>query len=425
MLKWLSRKDNSIIDSTLNQLAELVKWGTMTKSGRTINKNTALEIPAVFCACRVISEGIAQMPPRLRDRKVVTMGDQTRIYTPANYKHWAYRLMCVRPNDWMTANEFIEHAVFIAVLFGDFIAVKTYKPGKDAEVDELIPVPPGCWSVKQNKDYTLEYEVRDSSGNLVGTYKRADIFHLRGPSLDNYKGLPVIEKAREAIGLAATLEEAQSKFAASGARPSGVLSTERGLNKEKSKAIKEAWNSRFGANGEGGVALLDGGWKFEAMQFSSVDMQHIETRKFQIEEIARAFRVNPQMLMSSDKTSTYASAEQFFTAHVIHTLGPWVRRFESVVNRDILGNKDSVFFDLDERNLMRGSFKDQADYFAKALGSGGTPAWMTQNEVREQIGLQPSKDEDADRLFMGFQEDVPADSTDTGDTATEEEDVQE
>jgi HK97 family phage portal protein len=141
------------------------------------------------------------------------------------------------------------------------------------------------------------------------------------------------------------------------------------------------------------------------MQMTAVDTQLIESRKFQIEEIARAFRVNPQMLMSSDKTSTFASAESFFRNHVIHTLGPWVERFENVVDRDILAGEKDMFADLDERNLLRGDFKDQSDYYAKALGAGGTPAWMTQNDVRLEVGLEPIDDPDADRLFNGFQDD--------------------
>ncbi|NBW12565.1 MAG: phage portal protein [Caulobacteraceae bacterium] len=90
-----------------------------------------------------------------------------------------------------------------------------------------------------------------------------------------------------------------------------------------------------------------------------------------------------------------------FRNHVIHTLGPWIERFEQAANRDILGLQDGLRIDLDERNLLRGDFKDQAEYYAKALGAGGTPAWMTQNEVRVEVGLNPVDTEGANALSTG------------------------
>ena len=134
---------------------------------------------------------------------------------------------------------------------------------------------------------------------------------------------------------------------------------------------------------------------------SSVDAQYIETRRLQVVEIARVFRVQPIMLMQADKAATFASAEQMFRNHVIHTLGPWVERFEQAANRDILSNETGLRIDLDERNLLRGDFADQAEYYAKALGAGGTPAWMTQNEIRADVGLNPVDDASAKRLSAG------------------------
>jgi HK97 family phage portal protein len=137
------------------------------------------------------------------------------------------------------------------------------------------------------------------------------------------------------------------------------------------------------------------------MTMTSVDAQYIETRRMQIEEIARVFRVQPIMMMQADKAATFASAEQMFRNHLVHTLGPWIARFEEAANRDILANETGLRVDLDERNLLRGDFKDQAEYYAKALGAGGTPAWMTQNEVRAEIGLNPVEDDGANRLSAG------------------------
>jgi len=227
------------------------------------------------------------------------------------------------------------------------------------------------------------------------------VFYLRGPSQDGVRAIPAIRAAREAIGLSQALERAQAKLAGSGGKPSGVLSMAQKLSPEALKRFEETWRSKYGPNGEGGIAVLDGDAKFSSFTMTSVDAQYIETRRMQIEEIGRAFRVQPIMLMQADKAATYASAEQMFRVHVIHTLGPWVQRFEEAVNSDILGNADGLAFDLDERNLLRGDFAAQAEYYTKALGAGGQPAWMTANEVRADVGQNPSNEAWADRLSPG------------------------
>ena len=227
------------------------------------------------------------------------------------------------------------------------------------------------------------------------------MFYLRGPSLDGFRGLAAIRQAREAIGLSKALERQQAKLAGNGGKPSGVLTFAQPLKPETKDKLRETWQEKFGANGDGGIAILDGDAKFQSMTMTSVDAQYIETRRLQVEEIARVFRVQPIMLMQADKAATFASAEQMFRNHVIHTLGPWIERFEQAANRDILSNETGLRVDLDERNLLRGDFKDQAEYYAKALGAGGTPAWMTQNEIRVEVGLNPVDDESANRLSTG------------------------
>jgi HK97 family phage portal protein len=154
--------------------------------------------------------------------------------------------------------------------------------------------------------------------------------------------------------------------------------------------------------------VLDGDAKYASMTMTSVDAQHLETRRFQIEEIARALRVQPIMIMQADKAATFASAEQMFRMHVIHTLMPWMVRFEQAANRDVLNHDARLRTDFDERSLLRGDFKDQAEYFTKALGAGGQPGWMTPNEIRAEVGLNPSDDPQADRLPMGAMNPAPA-----------------
>ena len=380
---------------TLNQLAGMAGWiGWGSAAGINVTETTALDVPVVFCAARVIAEGIGQMPVRVVQE---TFDANGLARLKIRRDHPAHRLLAVRPNGWQTSYEFREGMIFNASLAGGSIAIKNVVGG---EVRELLPVPAGSWTVEQLADWVLRIRV-DYSDKTHDYFDLGQVFYLRGPSLDGFRGLAAIRQAREAIGLSKALERQQAKLAGNGGKPSGVLTFAQPLKPETKDKLRETWQEKFGANGDGGIAILDGDAKFQSMTMTSVDAQYIETRRLQVEEIARVFRVQPIMLMQADKAATFASAEQMFRNHVIHTLGPWIERFEQAANRDILSNEDGLRVDLDERNLLRGDFKDQAEYYAKALGAGGTPAWMTQNEIRVEVGLNPVDDESANRLSTG------------------------
>lgn len=398
---------------TLDQLAGMLDWvGYQTAAGGVVTVQNAVDVTAVFCAARVIAEGIAQMPVRLVEERFQAGAGTGSLEVRRD--HWAHRLLADRPNGWQTSYEFREGMIFCAVLGRGAIAVKNVVRG---EVRELLPVPPGAWTVEQQADWSIRVRI-DYADRSHGYFAASDVFYLRGPSLDGFTALPAVQQARQAIGLSRALEAQQARLAGNGGKPSGILSMTNKLSQEARENLRQTWQARFGAGGEGGIAILDTDAKFASMTMTSVDAQYIETRRMQIEEIARAFRVQPIMLMQADKAATFASAEQMFRNHVIHTLGPWIERFEQAANRDILGHAPGLRFDLDERNLLRGDFKDQAEYYAKALGAGGTPAWMTQDEVRAEIGLNPMGGT-ASELSPGAmsQGPAPADGTDAGDDA--------
>lgn len=367
---------------TINQLA--AAWvGWTSAAGGSVTVQNSVDVTAVFCAARVIAEGIAQMPVRVVEDQFANGSDLQTLRIRRD--HWAHKLLAIKPNHWQTSYEFREGMIFAAALGAGAVAIKSTVRG---EVRELLPVPPGAWGIEQLADWSLRLRI-DYSDKTHGYFGLNEVFYLRGPSLDGFSALPAVKQARQAIGLSRALEAQQAQLAGNGGKPSGVLSFVQPLRTETKEKLKATWQSKFGFGGEGGIAILDGDAKFQSMTMTSVDAQYIETRRMQIEEVARAFRVQPIMLMQADKAATFASAEQMFRNHVIHTLGPWIARFEEAAARDILGHAEGLRVDLDERNLLRGDFKDQADYYAKALGAGGTPAWMTQDEVRAEIGLNP------------------------------------
>jgi len=344
-----------------------------TSAGLPISSRNALQVTAVLCGVRAIAEGVAQMPISvIRQERI----GPSRSRMPVPYMGGA------------------------AVLDGGGLAILN-RVGD--EVRELLPVPMGSWSIEQLRDWSLRFRV-DYADKTHGYFSHDQVMHLRGPSLNGFRGLSAVHAAREAIGLSASLERQQSRYSGRGGVPSGALSFAEPLSREAVSKLRELWQERYGPSGDGGIAILDGSAKFEQFTMTSVDAQHLETRKRQVEEIARALRIQPIMLMQSDKAATFASAEQMFRMHVVHTLNPWKRRLEDVAHLSILRRDPDLRIDLNERSLLRGDFRDVAEYYSAALGSGGSKGWMTQNEVRADMGLNRVSDDGADALPMGAME---------------------
>lgn len=366
------------------------------RAGVPVTLDTALQLAAVFCAVRVIAEGVAQVPLKvLREEE-----RDGRIYRKPDIKNPVYNLLHRRPNSWMTSFEWRETMTMHAVLCGNGFSVISRVNGRP---DELIPVHPDAMEVRFEGG-TPRYRAT-IQGRKVDL-ERKDVFHLRGPSMDSVAGLPVVSLARSVLGLAMGLERSQEDLQRTGGRPSGILSNKgTNLSDVAKGQLKESWQKQYGPGGEGGIAVLDGAWEFTAMMMSAVDAQHIENRRFQIDEVGRVFRVLPMMLMQADKTATFASSEQFFIAHVVHTLDPWVKRWEHALDRDLIDDP-AAYANFVLQGLMRGAAKDRAEYYTRALGSGGAAGWLTQNEVRELEDRDPHPD--GDELFRGSQNAAPS-----------------
>lgn len=344
-----------------------------SKAGVKVNIDTALKVTTVMACTRVLAEGIAQLP--------LTVGRYDPVLNsvaPARDVR-AYDLLNQAPNDWMTSFELRETMMVHAVLCGNAIAVKNVLRG---EVRELLPVPWNCVQIQRAPMYGLVYHVNDPYG-LVGTFLPKDVVHLRGPSWDAVLGLDAIRLAREAIGLAIATEETHERLFANGARPGGILSIDGSLSSEARERIKEQ-STRFTREDAFRMMVLDKGADFKSMAMTGVDSQHLETRRYQVEEICRALRVFPHMVGYSDKTATFASAESFFQGHIDYSLMPWIERVQQVLKRDVLGPGDLVA-QLDIRALIRGDTAARAAFYASGIVNG----WLTRNDARRFEGLPP------------------------------------
>lgn len=353
------------------------------KSGVVVNYKTAMEASTALACAKVIAEGIAQVPFKLFKERPNGGMDAAK-------NHGMYDLLANKPNEWQTSFELREMIGFHLAFMQNAYVYKVR--GLRGQIVELLPFEPNLVTVKRSKDWGRTYLVTTLGGQIEVPSK--DMWHLRGLSWDGISGIPGVRLAREAIGLALATEEHGARMFSNGAKPGGVLSTDGTLKEDQIKLLRESWDQAQGSNSNAyKTAILFGGLKFQPMAMTGVDSQHLEQRRFQVEEICRFFRVMPIMVGHADKSATYASAEQMFLAHVIHTMMPWYARIENSADVNLLSDSDRLgggyYTKFMASALLRGSHKDRSEYFKAALGAGGSPAWMTQDEVRALEEMNP------------------------------------
>lgn len=368
-----------------------VYGGRESRSGVSVNWRSAIEVATVLACVRVLAEGCAQVPFRVYQddgagRKVVDKAHPLNL------------LMTRRPNPWQTPFELIETIVAHEALTANAYCFVN-RVGMARTIKEIIPLEPQRMAVKQ-VDQRLVYTYTADDGRSQDIPAEA-IWHIRGLSWNGWVGMDAVRLARDAIGLSIALEQTQADFHKNGAKTSGLFSVKEKLAPEKYAMLRAWFDAELQKTSPWRPLILDQDADYMPFNMSGVDAQHLETRKHQIEEICRGFRVMPIMIGHADKTATYASAEQMFLAHVVHTLGPLYRRIECSADANLLTDADAEagrYTKFNANALMRGASADRANYYAKALGAGGTKGWMTQNDVRALEELDRSDDPKADEL---------------------------
>lgn len=366
-------------------------WGDdmSAKSGVSVNIDSALKVSTVLACARVLANGIAQIPLKVYRENA----DGSKL---PDKTHPLYRLLWRRPNEWMTSFELRQVLMFHAVLAGN--AYGWINRGVGRQVKEIIPLLPGYVQPKLSNTMELGYDIVG-----IGTdIERKNIFHLRGPSWSGVAGLDAVQTAREAVGLAIATEETHARLHSNGAQPGGVIALDGEMSEASYRRVKaQIEESRKGLNNAFKTWVLDQGAEWHPMAMKGVDAQHLETRKFQIEEICRDLGVFPQMVGYSDKTATFASAEAFFLAHVIHSLEPWIENWQQALARDLFPDEDDISAEFSVQGLLRGDHKTRAEFYAAGIVNG----YFTRNEVRRWENLNPidGLDEPLIPLNMGTQ----------------------
>ena len=342
-----------------DEVLAAIAAGGHTLSGKNVTHKTALQVAVAFCCARVISEGVAQVPFKL----FIDDGTNKKPATD----HPLYDLLFRMPNDSATSFQWRETFCFQTVFTGDSFSF--INRGRRGEILELTNIDPSKVEVK-DPEFVGErpkYFLTSKEGQQQ-EFPAESILHVKGPSWDGVVGLDAVKIAREAIGLSKAVEDSHAKMHANGVKSSGLLSVDGTLKKEQYEQLDEWVKKNFQGKNAFNTMILDRSAKFTQMAMSGVDAQHIETRRYQIEEVCRFFRVMPLMVMQADKASTYASAEQMFLAHVVHTLAPWYERIEQSIDTQLLTKQeraDGYYVKFITQGLLRGALKDTAEYLSK------------------------------------------------------------
>jgi HK97 family phage portal protein len=365
---------------------EIVTW-LASVTGKTVNMRTAIQVATVFACCRVIGNGMAQVPFKL-------MRGDGASRKPAK-DHPLYKLLSLKPNAWQTSFEFRQMLAWHVELCGNaFVFINRSVTGK---ILELIPFAPGRVTVIQNTDWSLSYTAAGPDGSFRPIPSN-QIWHLRGPSLNGFHGLDVVQLAREAIGLAMATEEAVARLHKNGVRNSGVYAIDGTLDKDQHKKLSDWVNGQFGGLENTGKAMvLDRGAKFLNTSMSGTDAQSHETRKMQVEQICSFMGVLPIKIGFSDKTATFASAEEFSRAHREDCLAPRWESFEQSAAINLLSDQeraDGYYLNFVEEGMMRGSAKDTKDILLGYVNGG----LMWPNEARDKLDLNPDPDPASNKL---------------------------
>ena len=361
-------------------------------SGKAVTERSAMQMTAVYSCVRILAEAIAGLPLHLY-RYNSAGGKEKAI------EHPLYQLLHDEPNPEMSSFVFRETLMCHLLIYGNAYA-QIIRNGKD-QIVALYPLMPNKMTVDRDESGQLYYQYMRYADEVGGKnetviLKPTDVLHIPGLGFDGLVGYSPIAMAKNAIGLAIATEEYGAKFFANGAAPSGVLEHP-GTIKDPQR-VREAWQSQFGGSQNSGkIAVLEEGMKYTPISISPEQAQFLETRKFQINEIARIFRVPPHMVGDLEKSS-FSNIEQQSLEFVKYTLDPWVIRWEQSIMRSLLSPKEkkAYFVKFNVEGLLRGDYQSRMNGYATARQNG----WMSANDIRELENLDRIPAEAGGDLYL-------------------------
>lgn len=345
-------------------------------AGGYVSPNTAMQNAAVWACVRVLSETVASLPLIIYERN-------GRVKTRAQ-NHYLYGLLHDQPNDTMTAFEFRELLMSHLLLWGNAYAqASTDARGR---VTALYPLRPDrMLEVRSGTDGKLfHYQPENSPARWLTD---AEVWHIPGMGGNGVTGYSPIAMMRRSIGLSNSAEAFGMRFFENDARPGIVLEHPQKLGKQAYENLRDSWaENHQGVEKSHKPAILEEGMKLHEVGIPPEDAQFLETRKFQINEIARIFRVPPHLIGDLDK-ATFSNIEQQSLEFVIHTVRPWLVRWEQSIHANLMlaGEQPRYYAEFLVDGLLRGDIT--ARYSAYAMGRQN--GWLSANDIREKENENP------------------------------------
>ena len=365
-----------------------------TTAGMMVNERTAMQTTAVYACVRILSEAIAGLPLHVYQYRM----DGSKERFP---QHPLYTLLHNEPNPEMTSFVFRETLMSHLLLWGNAYA-QIIRNGRGQPV-ALYPLLPSKMEVSRAANgqllYTYYRDTDESGLKPKGGYvtlRRDEVLHIPGLGFDGLVGYSPIAMAKNAIGMALATEEYGARFFANGANPGGVLEHP-GVIKDVQR-VKDSWNAAYQGSGNAHrVAVLEEGMKFQAIGIPPEQAQFLETRKFQIDEIARIFRVPPHMVGDLEKSS-FSNIEQQSLEFVKYTLDPWVVRWEQSLCQALLlpSEKNDLFIRFNLDGLLRGDYASRMTGYATGRQNG----WLSANDIRELEDMNRIPASEGGDLFL-------------------------
>ena len=339
-----------------------------TTSGKAVNERTAMQTSAVYACVRILAESVAGLPLHVYERTA----NGSKSTKPS---HPLYRLLHDEPNREMTSFVFRETLMSHLLLWGNAYA-QIIRDGRGFPI-ALYPLLPDRMAVDRNESGELVYTYQSDRGQVK--LRRENVLHIPGLGFDGLIGYSPIAMAKNAVGLALATEDYGATFFANGANPGGVLEHPGVIKPEQADRLRESWQSQFGGANAHKVAVLEEGLKFHQMSIPPEQAQFLETRKFQINEIARIFRVPPHMVGDLEKSS-FSNIEQQSLEFVKYTLDPWVVRWEQSLQQALIlpSEKATIFIKFNLDGLLRGDYQSRMQGYSTGIQNG----FMSVNDVR-------------------------------------------
>ena len=364
-----------------------------TTSGKTVNEKTAMQTTAVYACVRILAETIASLP--VHTYKHTENGKEKAI------EHPIYNLLADEPNSEMTSFVFRETLMSHLLLWGNAYA-QIIRDGR-GNVIGLYPLLPNKMTVNRSSNGEIYYiysRYSDENPNIESygdVYLQShDVLQIPGLGFDGLVGYSPIAMAKNAVGMSIACEEYGASFFANGANPGGVLEHP-GVVKDPAR-VRESWNSVYQGTGNAHkVAVLEEGMKFQSIGIPPEQAQFLETRKFQINEIARLFRIPLHMVGDLEKSS-FSNIEQQSLEFVKYTLDPWVIRWEQAMKKALLlpSEKKDYFIKFNVDGLLRGDYQSRMNGYATGRQNG----WLSSNDIRELENLNRISEELGGDLYL-------------------------